>query len=115
MTAEADFVPYQGDLMGLYADENHLVFRCACCPGKILFSVCRRGDAASCHFASDKAGLRFIKEAIERFFWFLLWLFDWCRMVFAQVKRRSVCRLIKKLGFQHLATSGDMEIYMRCA
>ena len=115
MTVEADFVPYQGDLMGLHADENHLVFRCRCCPGKILFSVARRGDAASCHFSCDKTGLRHIKEAIERFFSFLLWLFDWCRMVLAQVKRKSVGRLVRKLGFQIVAKSGDMEIYMRCA
>jgi len=115
MTAEADFIPYQGDLMGLYADENHLVFRCACCPGKILFSVSRRGDAASCHFASDKAGLRHIKVAIERFFSFLLWLFEWCRMVLAPVKKGSVARIVRKLGFRMIAKSGNTEIYMRCA
>lgn len=114
MTAEADFVPYQGDMMGLHVDENHMVFRCNCCPGKILFSVSRRGNAASCHFASDKAGLRHIKEAMNRFFGFLMWLFDWCRMVLAPIKRSSVCRVVRKAGFVPLGKSGDIHIYMRC-
>lgn len=113
MTAEADFVPYQGDLMGLHVDENHMVFRCNCCPGKILFSVSRRGNAASCHFASDKAGLRYIKEAIERWCDFAFWLFDWCRMILAQVERPSVGRLIEKVGFEPVEKVGEFTVYAR--
>lgn len=98
--------------MGLYADENYLVFRWTG-PGTVLFSVARRGDAASCHFASDKAGLRHLKQAIEAWCRFAAWLFDWCRMILAQVKRPSVGRLIEKCGFRLIGTIDDMQIYMR--
>lgn len=92
------FEPYEGDMIGLVSNSNHLVFRWYRTDCKILFSVSRRGDAASCHFASDKAGLRHVKEAIDDFVRFVFWLFDWCRMVLAQVERPSVGRLIEKCG-----------------
>lgn len=106
------FRPYAGYLMGLYTDENHLVFRWSG-PGKILFSVSRRGDAASCHFASDKAGLRHLKKAIDQFVDFVFGLFDWCTMVIAQVKSGSVGRLIKKVGFSAFAKGTEYTFYMR--
>ena len=112
MDSGVRFSPYSGDLMGLYVDENHLVFRWHG-PGKILFSVSRRGNAASCHFASNKQGLRYIKKAVDEFVEFVFWLFDWCTMVLAQVSRKSVGRLIEKVGFEPFATSGEYTIYMR--
>ena len=99
--------------MGLHVDQNHLVFRWNG-PGKILFSVSRRGDAASCHFASDKAGLRHIKEAIIRWCIFAFWLFDWCQMILAQVSRPSVGRMIQKVGFDPVTQAGSLTIYARC-
>ena len=111
-TASLDFAPYEGDLMGLITDQNHLVFRWQG-PGKVLFSVSRRGSAASCHFASDTPGLRHLKKAIDAFVLFVFWLFDWCTMVLAQVKRPSVGRLIEKVGFMPVTTIGDITVYAR--
>lgn len=107
-----EFHPYDGDLMDLPANEDHLVFRWQG-PGKVLFSVSRRGDAASCHFASNPAGLRHLKKAIDSFVLFVFWLFDWCIMVLAQVKRPSVGRLIEKVGFMPVTTIDDITVYAR--
>lgn len=111
--AEAEFFPYEGDLIGLYTDENHLVFRWNRPAMKVLFSVSRRGDAASCHFASDKRGLRHLKEAVDSFVRFVFWLFDWCTMVIAQVTTQSAGRLIMKLNFTHALTVQGHDIYVR--
>lgn len=111
-TARLEFAPYSGDLIGLPVDENHLVFRWNG-PGKVLFSVSRRGDAASCHFASDPAGLRHLKKAIDAFVLFVFWLFDWCMMVLAQVQRPSVGRLIEKVGFMPVTTIDEITVYAR--
>jgi len=106
------FEPYQGDLMGLTTDDNHLVLLWTG-PGKVLFSVSRRGNAASCHFASDRTGLRYLKQAIDDFVLFVFWLFDWCTMVLAQVRKDSVGRLIKKVGFLPVADIDDITVYAR--
>lgn len=111
-TASLDFAPYEGDLMGLTTDQNHLVFRWQG-PGKVLFSVSRRGNAASCHFASNSAGLRYLKKAIDSFVLFVFWLFDWCIMVLAQVKRPSVGRLIEKVGFMPVTQLDEFTVYAR--
>lgn len=106
------FEPYDGDLMGLYVDENHHVIKWTG-PGTILFSLSRRGNAISAHFASDKQGLRHLKQAIEDCFHHVVWAFDWCTMVLAQVKSPSVGRLVEKCDFVPIATAGEYTIYMR--
>ena len=113
MDSALEFTPYSGDLMGLPTNENHMVFRWNRQDCKVLFSASRRGNAASCHFASDKRGLRHIKEAVDGFVRFAFWLFDWCEMVLAQVGRASVGRLIEKTGFIPVAEIDDTTVYMR--
>ena len=113
MDSSLEFTPYSGDLMGLPTNNNHLVFRWNRQDCKVLFSASRRGNAASCHFASDKRGLRHIKEAIDGFVRFAFWLFDWCEMVLAQVSIQSVGRLIQKIGFEPVADCEEGTIYMR--
>lgn len=112
MDSPVNFSPYSGDLIGLCVDENHLVFRWHG-PGKVLFSVSRRGNAASCHFASNKQGLRYIKKAVDEFVEFVFWLFPWCIMILAQVKRPSVGRLIEKVGFARVADIEEFTVYAR--
>ncbi len=108
------FIPYSGDLIGLPCDDNHLVFRWNVEQCKILFSVCRRGDAASCHFASNKQGLRMLKKAINEFTEFVFNLFNWCTMSIAIVNKKSVGRLIEKCGYSAFAEYEDGDIaYMR--
>lgn len=108
------FYQYEGDLIGLSADDNHLVFRWVEIDCKILFSIARLGNGASCHFASDKAGLKKLKQAINEFCNYCFLLFDWCTMILAKVKRESVCRLIEKCGFEKLITSNGYTAYTRC-
>lgn len=112
MDSPVNFSPYAGDLMGLCTDENHLVFRWNG-PGKILFSVSRRGNAASCHFASNKKGLRYIKKAVDEFVRFVFWAFKWVTMILAQVKKASVGRLIEKVGFMPVTNIGEITVYAR--
>jgi hypothetical protein len=99
-----NFVPYTGDLMGLPTDENHLNFRWDNESCKILFSVCRQGNGASCHFASDKKGLRKLGIAINEFINFVFSEFKWCEVIFAKIIPRSVKKISEKLGFTFLGT-----------
>lgn len=111
-SANLTFLPYQGDLSGLHAGENHLIFRWQG-PGKILASVSRRGNAAAAHLSCDKQGLRHLKTAIAQFSDFAFWLFDWCTMVLAQITVPSVARVVQKCGFVYVGQSGEIEIYAR--
>lgn len=108
-----EFVLYSGDLMGLTTTPNHLVFRWNRNDCKILFSAARQGNAMSCHFASDKSGLRLLKEAIDKFVCCVFQAFSWCTMVLANVNKPSVGRLIEKVGFAPIAKADDMTIYAR--
>lgn len=110
---QAKFAPYSGYLMGLPTTEDHLVFRWNHPGCKVLFSVCRRGSAASCHFASDKAGLRLLRTAINDFVNYVFWLFDWCTIVTAQVEKSSVAKLIEKCGFEYWFNADDIMVYKR--
>ncbi len=112
-TAGLEFIPYDGDLMGLAVTPNHLVFRWNVGHCKILFSLTQQGQSANCHFASDKPGLRHIKQAIDRFVRFVFSQCDWCRMIVANIKRPSVERTVQKCGFKWVSEVDDMQIYAR--
>ena len=107
------FYQYEGDLMDLPHDDNHLVFRWLEPGCKILFSVSRMGNGASCHFATDKAGLRKLKQAVNEFCEFCFWLFDWCEMVLAKVKKPSVSRILPRCGFKFIITGNNIEAFAR--
>lgn len=112
-TVGIEFAPYDGDLMGLAVTPNHVVFRWNVDFCHILFSMTQQGRSANCHFASDRAGLRHIKTAIDRFVRFVFSRCDWCRMVIANVKRPSVERVVSKCGFRWVAEVDDMQVYAR--
>lgn len=107
------FYEYEGDLIGLATDANHVVFRWIESDCKILFSVARVGKGCSCHFASDKNGLRHIKQAINEFCEFLFRKFKWCNMILAKVEKNSVERLIRKCGFAKVGALDNVTAYMR--
>lgn len=109
----AKFTPYSGYLMGLPTNDDHLVFRWNNPDCKVLFSVTRLGDVASCHFASDKAGLRSLAKAIDEFVLYVFCLLDWCTMVIAQTTRPSVGRLIRKCGFVEAGVINDITVFER--
>jgi hypothetical protein len=96
-----EFVPYRGDLMGLAVNENHRVFEWLNdYDAKVLFSMTRRGRALSCHFASNKGGLRHLREVLNCFCVFCFNDFAWCKMIMANITVPSVKRfIVKHCGF----------------
>ena len=106
------FSLYNGNLIGLPTSDNHLNFKWLEPNCKVLFSVCRQGNGASCHFASDKKGMVKIKRAINEFCDFVFWLFDWCEMIIAKVELKKVEAIIKRCGFKKIF-DGDINIYIR--
>lgn len=98
--------------MGLCTNENHAVFVWHG-PGKVLFSVTQQGKAASCHFASDKKGLRHLKQAIDEFVQFVFCSLKSVTMVLAQVSKPSVGKLIEKLDFKPVTDTQGFTVYMR--
>lgn len=107
------FKPYKGDLIGLACNDNYLIFRWDREDCKILVSVSRRGNAASCHFASDKKGLRHLKQAINEFIEFCYYSFPWCTMMMGFISIDSVARIVKKCGFVELEKLQDCTVYVR--
>lgn len=114
MRMRVKFTPYSGNLMGLPITDDHLVYRWVRDDCKVLFSVTRLGDAVSCHFASDKAGLRHIKKAIDEWCQFVFETLNWCTMVIAQIVKPSVARLVEKCGFNPVGEVDGILIYARC-
>lgn len=100
-----------GDLLGLPIDENHYCVEWD--KHRVLFSFSQQGEALSCHFASDKDGLRHIKAAIDEFAHWVRDSMPWCKMLIAKVNRPSVGRLIQKCDFVHVVTTDKATAYMR--
>ena len=95
-----EFSEYSGDTMELTIGPQYRVFRWSG-EGKVLFSVAKRGRAAVCHFSSDKAGLKSVKVACEKFIRFCL-AQDWCDMIMTSTVKPSIKRLLAKIGFEPL-------------
>lgn len=108
------FKSYNGDLMDLPVNENHLVFRWDHPECKILFSGTQQGNAISAHLASDKRGLRYLKEAIHDWSTFCFWLFDSCDTVIAKITKPSIERVAKKCGYKFLVNIKDTNVYIKC-
>ena len=107
------FVPYVGDTGDLVRDDNYLIFRWAEPDCMVLFSVCKRGEAANIHFDCDKAGAKRIKEALGEFCDFVFWIFDWCTMVMGIIAKPSVQKMVQKCGFSHVADINNSKVYVR--
>ena len=107
------FLPYSGDLIGLTVSKNYLIFRWTEPDCKVLFSVCRQGNGAPCHFASDKKGMFKIKQAINEFCEFVFWLFDWCTMIIAKVLLPKAGLILERCGFRKII-NGKKKVYIRC-
>ena len=101
-----------GDLHGLPTDHNHLNVKWV--HGDIWFSLTKRGEAVSMHFACLPQERRRIKEAADAF---CEWVFDtypWCKMILAVVGPRSVVKLAKKCGFSVVAERPGVTYMARC-
>ena len=106
------FYQYSGDLIGLPTDRNHLNFRWSESDCKVLFSVSRQGNGASCHFASDKRGVKKVRQAINEFCEFVFDIFPWCEMIIAKMAKRIV-KIVRECGFEKLTEVGEVQVYIR--
>lgn len=109
------FTLYSGDTGELTCDSDHLVYLWDNSACKILFSITRAGNSALCHFSSDKAGLKLLRFAMNDFSDFIFKNLKWCEMILANVKMRSVSKLIQSVGFAHIASNAaeNTQLYMR--
>ena len=106
------FLPdYAGELMGLPTDENHLNYKWNRPDCKILFSASRKGNAMSCHLASDKRGLRKLRIAFSEFIDFIFSNFKWCTMILAKIIPNSLKRFSEKVGFTYLISTPEYDVY----
>jgi hypothetical protein len=105
------FSLYDGDLIGLPTNEKHLNYRWKEPDCKILFSMCRKGNSASCHLASDKRGLRKLRTAMREFTDFVFKNFEWCEMLVAKIVPNSIKKICEKVGFSYLASTNDYDVY----
>lgn len=112
MTVAAKFSFYDGYLMGLPVNEHHLVFRWNIA-GKVLFSVCRKGNAVSVHFASDRIGLRHLRQAFNECRDFLFDLFPWCELILVHIGPKSIQKVVLEIGFIHLASTELGNVFVR--
>ncbi len=106
-------IPYTGELYGLCTTDTHLVYKWDDDTCRILFSMTRHGNGMSCHFSSDKAGLRKLREAIRDAEEFIYDNFSWCEMIFANIGIESVERLVVDLSFVYMADSEDNRVYVK--
>ena len=67
----------------------------------------------SCHLASDRSGVKLLKQAVNEFADFLFDEFPWCKMIFAKPNKSSLERLLLKTGFKKVYTFDDCEVYAR--
>lgn len=107
------FLPYYGDTGELLTSDKYIVFRWVNNNCKVLFSVTQKGNAANCHFTSDKKGLRYLEEALNDWCEFCFWMLDWCELVLGVIERPSVARLAEKCGFEKIASQDNKQIYIR--
>lgn len=98
MTAATDFEVAAGDMHGLPTNEHH--FNVKWRGGPVWFSLARKGNGMSIHFAAEKQALRKLESAVECFVGWVFANFDWCRMILAIIGKRSVVKLAKRCGFR---------------
>lgn len=97
----------------LPTDINHLNFRWLGKGCNIMFSVARQGNAASCHFSSDRKGLRKLKQAINEWCEFVFWMFDWCEMIIGKVEKENISKLLKECDFKLCGKADNVLAYVR--
>lgn len=105
------FSPATGDLLGVRQTPNSKYIKWD--HGNIVGSYVKKGLGISVHFASDKASLRDVKQAINDY---CIWAFnryEWCTMIFAIMNIDSVIRIVKKCGFIFIGSNEDMAVYAR--
>lgn len=99
------FIPCIEPILDLPSNGYHIHYKWKREDCTILFSVAQQGLALSCHVASDKQGLRKLKQAINEFCPFIFSQFPWSRMIIAKVdkvNRASIKRVLLKTNFEQV-------------
>lgn len=105
------FTPLRGNDLGVFRSENYRLVETF--NGHIVFSYTQQGKAMVIHFASDKKGLRRMKEAFNSFCNWIFTNYKWCKMVIGSIKKESVRRMVKKCNCIHIANCEGSQLYMR--
>lgn len=110
------FNEYHGCVDKLPTNEYHVHYKWDREDCNILFSATQQGRAMSCHVASDKEGLRKLKQAINEFCEFVFGRYTWCKMILAKVdkvNKASIKRILLKVDFEQLLETEDMIVLIR--
>ena len=108
------FIPVTGPTGRLPTNAAHLNFKWVE-PGRgVMFSITRRGRAASCHFTADRAGMHRIHDAVDEFLQFVFYMFPWCDMVLALITLEKVVRIVRECGLEFVTHDGakGVSVYM---
>ena len=106
------FKSYSEDTGELPTNKNHTVIRWSREDCQILFSLTNQGEALSSHFSPDKAGLRYIKDAVNDYCEYCKTKYSWCKMIIGKVQRQSVRRILVKCGFTEVHTDDVNKQYL---
>ena len=101
----------KGDDLGVCRTDKHALYEWNG-KGRIVISITALGEALSCHFAAEKKSLRELKEAINEFCEWAFKAFE-CKMIFAEISRDSIVRIVKKCGFVHILDCEEGVIYVK--
>ena len=89
---------------GLWYDDRFIILRWHGGPpeAKLLASITQVGKGIEAHFASNKAGLRYVSQMLKEGIDFIFDTFPWCQCIYAPVHLKSVERIVERLGYQFL-------------
>lgn len=110
-----DFIPYVGYMYGLCVDKNYLVFKWNDDRARILFSVCRRGDACCIHYTHGQSGAAYIREASNAFVRHVFWMFPWCKMIIGNILKdnEAANAVAKDCDFDLVARSDAYNVWVK--
>ena len=107
----ARFTLYTGNDDNVPKTENYLVFKWF--DGDIFFSITQKGATALCHVSCTKPYLRQIKQAINEWYYFCKYTFNWCRQIAGHVERNSIKKVLEKCKYSHVGSFGSVSIMIR--
>jgi len=95
--------------LGLIKSEKCRVYEWSDNGEKVYFAAARKGNALMIHLAAEKRNWLRLRDALNEFCQKMFFVYDWCKMIIAQVGKRSVINLALKCGF-HIAAQKEVEL-----
>lgn len=108
------FVPVESSKHGVFSNKNYRIV--SCCNGRIELSYASKGPhAMTIHFASNKAGLRHVRSAIDEFCNMLYLSYNDLKYIYGAVakSKKGIMRMITKIDFKYLIDDSMHCIYVR--